>query len=155
MPHQRLEELAGSDEARTVTTDVRREKGTLESKFMRCDYGAGNSNDYVLHIEPTHERRPFPQNLSGACNIVRQHLLRAFPAGVTVEIDLPEPDWVVQHIVFCARGAVQQWNFNEEDVEHALPALLDALDAYVEQYAAANRNTAPRPGLRSLAGRNA
>jgi uncharacterized Rmd1/YagE family protein len=85
------------------------------------------------------------------CNIVKAHLHKKFPRETVVEIDLPDPQWAIQHIVFSANGVMAYWNFDEYAVEQALPDLLAALDDYVERYAEAcrGRGSNQRPAART------
>jgi hypothetical protein len=126
--------LADAEALRT-TSEALPPKGELRSEWVLCSYGQGNTTDYVLHIEPLHPKRTFPPNLGIVCNIVYRHLHNKFPVGVQVEIDLPEKDWLLQHIVFVAKDAVNHWSFDEMDIEKALPELLQALDDLVIRYA--------------------
>jgi hypothetical protein len=114
-----------------VKSHVKNLDGQANGELTSCTYGAGNEDDFVLHIEPAHPRCPFPVNLKEVYGTVHRHLAPLFPSGVVVEIVPPAADWVIQHIVFVAKGAMQHWSFDEDAVSAALPAMMRDLDKIV------------------------
>jgi hypothetical protein len=114
-----------------VRSHVKNLDGQANGELTSCTYGAGNEDDFVLHIEPTHPRCPFPFNLKEVYHTVHKHLAPLFPAGVVVEIVPPSADWTIQHIVFVAKGTMQHWSFDEDAVSAALPAMMADLDKIV------------------------
>jgi hypothetical protein len=115
---------------------------------VTCSFGPGNAEDFVLHIEPSHPRRPFPKSLRSVYEAMHTRLSKVFPNNITVEIVPPASDWLVQHIVLVAKDAMQQWSFNESDVEKALPALLEQLDKIITDEYARQRAAGQRPARR-------
>lgn len=109
-------------------------RNEIKSKFIHCWIGKGNDNDYVVQLEPSHPQRPFPEDLRDVCIIVRKHLVACFPRDCTVEIDLPDPTWKIQHITFVATNAMKSWSFQPEAVAEKVPGMLEELDRYVEAY---------------------
>lgn len=110
-----------------------------ESDYVRVAYGAANDKDFVLHIEPKHASATFP-NLNDAYRVMHAHLALRFPSSVTVEVIPPQADWAVQYVVLVAKGAVEQWAFDEKEIEAALPGLTAALDAVIHAAREKRRN---------------
>jgi hypothetical protein len=93
-------------------------------------FGAANDRDFVLHIEPKHASATFPV-LKDVYRVIHRHLAPKFPPSVQVDIIPPARDWAVQYIVIVANGAVEQWAFDEKEIEASLPGLTAELDGII------------------------
>jgi hypothetical protein len=101
-----------------------------ESTYVRIAFGAANDKDFVLHIEPKHAAATFPK-LADAYKIMHKHLAQKFPTSTQVEIVPPQRDWAVQYVVLVAKGAMEQWSFDEKEIEATLPDLAAELDSVI------------------------
>ena len=78
------------------------------------------SNDYVLHITPTHPQRNLQakNKLHAAIKEIITELNKVVPFDLRVDIHLPQEDWEVKATSFIVRGAADAWNFDRDAMDN-------------------------------------
>lgn len=101
-----------------------------DSNFIRIQHG-WHHNDYVWHIAPRSERRPWKVSLERVVYACAQVMHPVIPQNVEVRIFLPMKDWQIPEVTFKAIDLKLQWNVERRKLEKMLDQLFEVLNALI------------------------
>lgn len=86
-----------------------------KSGWIRMLHGY-HSEDYVWHISPWHEKKPWRVSRERLLYAIAQCMNNIIPTTIDVRIWLPKHDWEIPEYTFKAMALKSCWNVNEDQL---------------------------------------
>lgn len=100
------------------------------SGFIRIQHG-WHDQDYVWHVSPWHERKPWKVALERVVYACAQVMNSVIPKSTDVRIWYPHNDWQIPEITFKAIALRAQWNVRDEHLQKMTDKLFEILNTLV------------------------
>lgn len=103
---------------------------TIIQKYIKIVHG-WNGDNYVWHISPSHERRPWKYSDGRILYAIGYVFNEVMPKSQIFDVYPPDPDWKLKEITYKGVDMKLNWSVTENDINKLNIRLLEVLSALV------------------------
>lgn len=103
---------------------------TESQKYITINHGKHEDN-YVWHIRPTYQKRPWSVTTDKVLFAIGKVLNEYLPHDLLIDLHLPSSEWNIEEFTVRANGALLHWAISDEVFLKVTSQLFEVLNTLV------------------------